>query len=121
MSTASESPFVQGVHLQRTDENVREIAALAEVAGEPTGLDGVLDDLKYDVRRSRAPRLLGRAVREAYRWDDYDERDEQWYPQGISTSADSSDTEASSIGAAGRSWWRRGTRRARTGPSAGRG
>ena len=94
MSTASESPFVQGVHLQRTDENVREIAALAEVAGEPTGLDGVLDDLKYDVRRSRAPRLLGRAVREAYRWDDYDERDEQWYPQGISTSADSSDTEA---------------------------
>ena len=40
------------------------------------------------------PRLLGRAVREAYRWDAYDERDEQWYPQGISTSADSSDTEA---------------------------
>ena len=93
MSTASESPYVQGVHLQRTDENVREIAALAEVLGEPTGLDGVLDDLKYDVRRARVPRLLGRAVREAYRWDDYDERDEQWYPQGISTSADSSDTE----------------------------
>ena len=95
MSTASESPYVQGVHLQRTDENAREIAALAEVAGEPAGLDGVLDDLKYDVRPARVvPRLLGRAVREAYRWDDYDERDEQWYPQGISTSADSSDTEA---------------------------
>ena len=95
MSTASESPSVQGVHLQRTDENVREIAALSAVLGEPTGLDGVLADLKYDVRRARVvPRLLGRAVREAYRWDDYDERDEQWYPQGISTSADSSDTEA---------------------------
>ncbi|MCF6376717.1 hypothetical protein L2K70_03795 [Nocardioides KLBMP 9356] len=94
MSTASESPYVQGVHLQRTDENVREIAALAEVLGEPTGLDGVLGDLKWEVRRSRVPRLLGRAVREAYRWDDYDEQDEQWYPQGISTSADSSDTEA---------------------------
>jgi hypothetical protein len=40
------------------------------------------------------PRLLGRAVREAYRWDAYDERDELWYPQGISTSADASDTEA---------------------------
>ncbi len=90
---ASESPYVEGVHLQRTDENVREIAALAEVLGEPTGLEGVLGDLKYDVRRSRAPRLLGRAVRAAYRWDAYDERDEQWYPQGISTSADSSDTE----------------------------
>ena len=82
------------MHLQRTDENVREIAALAEVLGEPTGLDGLLDDLKYAVRRARVvPRLLGRAVREAYRWDAYDERDELWYPQGISTSADSSDTE----------------------------
>ena len=93
--TASESPYVQGVHLQRTDENVREIAALAQLLGEPTGLDGVLGDLKYAVRRARVvPRLLGRAVREAYRWDAHDERDELWYPQGISTSADSSDDEA---------------------------
>ena len=92
--TASESPYVQGVHLQRTDENVREIAALAAVLGEPTGLEGLLADLKYAVRPARVvPRLLGRAVREAYRWDDYDERDELWYPQGISTSADASDTE----------------------------
>jgi hypothetical protein len=92
--TASESPYVEGVHLQRTDENVREIAALAAVLGEPTGLDGLLADLKYDVRRARVvPRLLGRAVREAYRWDAHDERDELWYPQGISTSADASDTE----------------------------
>jgi hypothetical protein len=92
MSTASESPYVRGVHLQRTDENVREIDALAALLGEPAGLAGLLDDLRWDLRRSRAPRLLGRAVREAYRWDDHDERDEQWYPQGISTSADSSDT-----------------------------
>ena len=93
MSTASESPYVQGVHLRRTDENVREIEALAALLGPPAGLDALLDDLKYEVRRSRFPRLLGRAVREAWRWDDYDERDEQWYPQGISTSADASDTE----------------------------
>ena len=92
--TASESPYVEGVHLQRTDENVREIAALAAVLGEPTGLDGLLVDLKYAVRKARVvPRLLGRAVREAYRWDAHDERDELWYPQGISTSADASDTE----------------------------
>lgn len=90
--TASESPYVRGVHLQRTDENVREIDALAGLLGEPAGLAGLFDDLRWDLRRSRAPRLLGRAVREAYRWDDHDERDEQWYPQGISTSADSSDT-----------------------------
>ena len=56
----------------------------------------MLGDLKYArTPGARVPRLLGRAVREAYRWDDYDDRDEQWYPQGISTSADSSDTEDS--------------------------
>ena len=91
---ASEQPGVMGVHLQRTDENVREIEALAAVLGPPAGLDGLLDDLKYEVRPARVvPRLLGRAVREAYRWDAYDERDTLWYPQGISTSADASDTE----------------------------
>ncbi len=52
--------YVEGVHLQRTDENVREIAALAAVLGEPTGLDGLLDDLKYQARRSRLPRLQPR-------------------------------------------------------------
>ncbi|WP_310528301.1 hypothetical protein [Nocardioides sp.] len=89
-----EEPYVQGVHLQRTDENVREIAALAAVLGEPVGLDGLLGDLKYRARRSRIPaRLLGRAVSDAYTWDSYDQRDERWYPQGISTSADASDTE----------------------------
>ncbi|HXH77567.1 hypothetical protein [Nocardioides sp.] len=87
-------PYVQGVHLQRTDENSREIDALASVLGGATGLDGLLGDLKYQARRSRIPaRLLGRAVSEAYTWNDYDQRDPQWYPQGISTSADASDTE----------------------------
>ena len=90
----STAAYVQGVHLQRTDENVREIAALAAVLGEPAGLDGLLDDLKYQARRSRIPaRLLGRAVSDAYTWDAYDRRDPLWYPQGISTSADASDTE----------------------------
>jgi hypothetical protein len=87
-------PHVEGVHLQRTDDNVREIAALAAVLGEPAGLDGLLSDLKYRLRPARVlPRLLGRAVRRAWAWDAYDDRDENWYPQGISTSADSSDTE----------------------------
>ncbi|KRE93534.1 hypothetical protein ASG76_13865 [Nocardioides sp. Soil774] len=90
---ASEAAYVEGVHLRRTDENVREIEALAAVLGDPAGLSGLLGDLKWPLRRSRAPRLLGRAVREAWRWDAYDERDVQWYPQGISTSADASDAE----------------------------
>ena len=87
-------PYVEGVHLQRTDENVREIEALAEVLGNTVGLEGLLGDLKYPARRARVlPRLLGRAVREAYAWDSYDQRDDLWYPQGISTSADASDSE----------------------------
>lgn len=86
--------YVEGVHLQRTDENAREIEALAAVLGRPAGLDGLLGDLKYRLRRARVlPRLLGRAVREAWAWDAYDELDENWYPQGISTSADASASE----------------------------
>jgi len=87
-------PYVRGVHLQRTDESVREIEALSAVLGRPAGLDGLLDDLKHQARRSRLPaRLLGRAVSDAYTWDTHDRRDQLWYPQGISTSADASDTE----------------------------
>jgi hypothetical protein len=87
-------PYVRGVHLQRTDESVREIAALAAVLGQAPGLEGLLDDLKFQARRSRLPaRLLGRAVSDAYTWDAHDRRDQLWYPQGISTSADSSHTE----------------------------
>lgn len=87
-------PHVQGVHLSRTDENDREIEALAGMLGERVGLSGLLDDLKYSARRVRFPaRLLGRKVSEAFRWDRHDTRDPAWYPQGISTSADASDTE----------------------------
>jgi len=87
-------PYVRGVHLQRTDESVREIEALSAVLGRPAGLDGLLDDLKHQARRSRLPaRLLGRAVSDAYTWDTHDRSDQLWYPQGISTSADASDTE----------------------------
>ncbi|WP_210648946.1 hypothetical protein [Nocardioides sp. SYSU D00065] len=92
-SAAGPAP-VMGVHLRRTDENVREIDALSALTGGATGLEALLADLKHEVRRAQVvPRILGRAVREAWRWDAYDDRDEQWYPQGISTSADSSDTE----------------------------
>lgn len=85
--------YVSGIHLQRTDENKREIDALAALLSEPAGLQGLLADLKWPLRPARVlPRLLGRAVREAWAWDEYDERDEQWFPQGISTSADASDT-----------------------------
>lgn len=81
------------VHLARTDENVAEIEALARLLGGPAGLDGLLDDLKYRLKPALVPRLLGRAVRRAWAFDDYDQGDETWWPQGITTSADASDPD----------------------------
>jgi hypothetical protein len=80
-----------GVHLHRTDENVREIAAFSQVTGGAAGIDTVLDDLNRQGRRSRG--FFGRAVDTAFTWDAADRATRQWYPQGITTSADSSDTE----------------------------
>jgi hypothetical protein len=83
--------FVAGVHLERTSENVDEIQALHQALGGPVRIDGVLDDLDRQARRSRG--WFGRAVDQAYTWDASDRTDRQWWPQGITTSADASDTE----------------------------
>lgn len=91
MEHASDSSYP--VHLRRTDENVEEIAALAQRLGGAAGLADLLDNLKYRARRTRLPRLLGRAVTAGIRFDDYDQADRRWWPQGISTSADASDDE----------------------------
>jgi hypothetical protein len=83
------------VHLRRTDENVREIAALDTLLGGRVGIDGVLADLNR--RASRTFLLgkwrLGHAVDWGFAWDRKDRGDERWWPQGVSTSADASDTE----------------------------
>ncbi len=83
-----------GVHLTRTDENVEEIDALAALGGGRTGLAAVLEDLDQQGRRVFLDgRLLGRAVRRANTWDRADREDPNWWPQGVSTSADASETE----------------------------
>jgi hypothetical protein len=82
-----------GLHLERTDENVDEIAALAGLLGGAAGLDEVLDNLKYRARRAVVPRRIGRAVSRAYAFDRYDQRDESWWPQGITNSSEASDPE----------------------------
>ncbi|MEV7428214.1 hypothetical protein AB0N29_01235 [Nocardioides sp. NPDC092400] len=90
---------MHGVHLTRTTENVDEIEALAARL-EPSGGGRVpvgrfLEDLRASGRRGRrAPlgRLLGRKVRRAFTWDAADRRDPLWWPQGISSSADASDS-----------------------------
>ncbi len=87
--------YVEGVHLRRTEENRAEIDALASLLGGRVGLRGVLADLN---RRGRSAAPLpfwppGRAVHRAFTWDREDRFTRQWYPQGISTSADASGTE----------------------------
>lgn len=82
--------FVQGVHLQRTEEKVAEIEALAQACGGRVGVDAVLDDLDRRARRSWAP---GLKVRRALTWDRHDRATRRWWPQGVTTSADASDTE----------------------------
>lgn len=82
---------VSGVHLTRTDENIDEIEALAAHLGGRVGLDDVLADL--DRRGRRSWLVPGRAVHRAYTFDAADRRDPRWWPQGVTTSADASDTE----------------------------
>ena len=82
--------FVQGVHLHRTDEALAEVDALAERLGGRVGIDGLLGDLQRRMRRSIAP---GLKVGRAFRWNLRDGWDKRWWPQGVTTSADASDTE----------------------------
>lgn len=79
----------EGVHLARTDENVEEIEALARLLGGRIPLSELLSDLDRRGRRSWVP---ARAVHRAYTFDARDRRDRRWWPQGVTTSADASDT-----------------------------
>ncbi|MCW2792358.1 MAG: hypothetical protein JWO76_1456 [Nocardioides sp.] len=83
-------PDDAGIHLTRTDENAAGIDALAALLGGRVGLDAVLSDLNRRGRRGLAP---GRAVARALTWDREDRRTTRWWPQGISTSADASESE----------------------------
>ena len=71
-----------GVHLQRTEENVREIDALAGLCPR-VGVAGVLGDLDRRARRTWAP---GLRVRRALTWDRHDNGDRTWWPQGVTNS-----------------------------------
>lgn len=87
--TPGEAPR-PALHLTRTDENVAAIDALAGLLGGRVGLDELLGDLDRRGRRAFAP---GRAVHRAMTWDGEDRSTSRWWPQGISTSADASETE----------------------------
>ncbi|MCW2849790.1 MAG: hypothetical protein JWR90_3764 [Marmoricola sp.] len=82
--------ILSSIHLRRTDENSADIDAAAEQLGRRTGLAGVLAHLNRQAVRARVP---GRAVDWGFRWSDDDLNSQHWWPQGITTSADASDTE----------------------------
>jgi len=84
------SSFVHGVHLRRSDENVEEIDALAELTGGRAGVDGVLNTPN---RQGRSAWVPGRAVQHGFRWNLEDIGSRRWWPQGVSTSADATDAE----------------------------
>ncbi|MGN0065242.1 MAG: hypothetical protein ACI379_13470 [Nocardioides sp.] len=81
-----------GVHLERTSESLDEVRALHHRAASYVGLPTLLNDLKWPLRRSPVlPRLIGRRVHRAWSFNSYDERDHEWYPQGIATAHDAPD------------------------------
>jgi hypothetical protein len=78
------------IHLRRTDENVADIDEAVARFGRRVGIAGVLGHLNRKAEKARVP---GRAVDHGFRWSAGDEATERWWPQGITTSADASDTE----------------------------
>ena len=82
--------ILSSIHLRRTDENVDDIDAAEKHLGRRVGLPGVLDHLNRKAERTRVP---GLAVEWGFRWNHADVTTERWWPQGITTSADASDTE----------------------------
>ena len=82
--------LLSSIHLRRTDENIDEIDDAARHLGKRVGIDGVLAHLNRQATRTPVP---GTAVEWGFRWNDKDVRTQRWFPQGITTSADASDTE----------------------------
>lgn len=82
--------LVEGIRLSHSGEHVEAVSALADHLGGRVGLDAVLGDLNRVAQVTDVP---GRAARWGFRWNEEDLRSERWFPQGISTSADQSDTD----------------------------
>ncbi len=84
------------MHLLRSDDRVAEVDAFVGRVGGRVGLRGVLADLD---RTARAVTVPAPAATWGFRWDREDMRSQRWWPQGITTSADSVPGSASGAGA----------------------
>ena len=102
---------VVDLHLERTAENGDEIealaAALAADGGGRVGIDGMYPDLHQRLRRTWAPhpRLLGLKVSQAFTWEAFDRRDTEWWPQGITNSAETGFLERHGHDVLATSWY----------------
>lgn len=81
--------LLEDIHLQRGVEQSDQIQDLGRRFGRPVGLTGVLDGLNRTATRARVP---GRAPVWGLTWNAQDLSSRRWWPQGISTTADASDT-----------------------------
>ncbi|MGB3763009.1 MAG: hypothetical protein WA966_07270, partial [Ornithinimicrobium sp.] len=82
--------FISDVHLQRSVERTRAIDALSRRLGARVGVPGVLEGLNRRAFRSDVP---GSAAEHGLTWNAQDNDSRLWWPQGITTTADASDTE----------------------------
>ncbi len=75
--------------LTPTADGRADVDALARSLGGAVGLGGVLSDLN---RRGTTARVPAAAADYGFRWNLCDQLTRRWWPQGITTSADASDT-----------------------------
>ncbi len=83
--------FVNDIHLQRSAERGPPIEALSRRLGARVGIPGVLEGLNRQATHADVP---GSAAKHGFTWNDQDRESPLWWPQGISTTADASGTEA---------------------------
>lgn len=78
------------IHLRRTEENSADIEVAVARLGRRVGMPGLLGHLNRQAAETEIP---GRITGWGFRWDETDSATRRWWPQGITTSADASETE----------------------------
>nr|MBA2444944.1 hypothetical protein [Nocardioidaceae bacterium] len=79
-----------GLRLQDQPDRGELIADLADRFGGRVGIHGVLDDLNRQAIQAKPP---AKAADYAFTWSEGDNNTTQWWPQGITTSADAGDVD----------------------------
>ncbi len=79
-----------GIRLHEGPDLAGRVELLAGSLGGRVGIDAVLADLDREAVVVDVPAT---AADYGFHWDDADINDRQWWPQGITTSADASDTD----------------------------